>query len=448
MVHAVTTDRITPLLHRYPFLHQYYVGRLRTDLSRWAERGLVRREDVDAILKDAGAADRAPGSLPNLLALLGAVLVAAGALLFLAANWEGMGRIAKLAVLSAALWGAHAASYAALRVRSDQFAEAMMLLGVALFGAGIMLIGQIYHLSADPPAGVLLWALGAIVAAWAWPSQLAACGALVLISLWFTLAAPESPLAVYLPFLPVWAAMLPPILRTRWMAAYHVALASAAWFVVVTLVMLMSEDGGGSEDLLRLGSALAALLLTGGSLLSALVPAVPFAVPLERYALTGALAAVSLLALPSFHDGRAAGDPWWSGMAALVLLAAFAGAVFRWRLASDRLALGAVVLVAVAVGCAVVPAEHGWLALAALNLALVAALIGLIAEGYRRDDRFVVNLGFLAFALTILRLYFDTFWLLFDRSLFFMVGGLLVIALGWVLERKRRHLIGGLGEAA
>jgi uncharacterized membrane protein len=60
----------------------------------------------------------------------------------------------------------------------------------------------------------------------------------------------------------------------------------------------------------------------------------------------------------------------------------------------------------------------------------------------------VVNLGFLTFALTILRLYFDTFWQLFDRSLFFMVGGLLVIALGWGLERKRRNLIDDLREAA
>ena len=145
-----------------------------------------------------------PAVCPNLLALLGAVLVAAGALLFLAANWDGMGRIAKLAVLFVALWGVHGASYAALRAKADHFAEAMMLLGVVLFGAGIMLIGQIYHLSADPPAGVLLWALGAIVAAWAWPSQLAACAALVLISLWFSLAAPESAQPVYLPFLPVW----------------------------------------------------------------------------------------------------------------------------------------------------------------------------------------------------------------------------------------------------
>ena len=88
------------------------------------------------------------------------------------------------------------------------------------------------------------------------------------------------------------------------------------------------------------------------------------------------------------------------------------------------------------------------LILALVQTAVLAALIGLIAEGYRRDDRFVVNLGFLTFALTILRLYFDTFWLLFDRSLFFMVGGLLVIALGWGLERKRRNLIDDLREAA
>jgi uncharacterized membrane protein len=442
MVQAGTTDRITPLLH------QYYVSRLRSDLSRWVEQGWVKREDMDAILKDAASSGRASGSLPNLLALVGAVLVAAGALLFLAANWEGMARVTKLTVLAAALWGAHAASYAAVRVKADQFAEAMMLLSVALFGAGIMLIGQIYHLSADPPAGVLLWALGAIVAAWAWPSQLAACAALALITLWFTLAAPESALAVYLPFLPVWAAMLPPVLRMRWMGAYQAALASAAWFVVMTLVTLMSANDAAAEDFLRLGSAVAALVLAAGSLLSGFVSAVPFAVPLERYALVGALAGVSLLALPSFHDGQAGGDPWWSGLAVLVLLAALAGAVIRWRSVADRLALGVVALVAVAVACAMVPEEHGWLALAALNLVLVAALIGLIAEGYRRDDRFVVNLGFLAFAATILRLYFDTFWLLFDRSLFFMVGGLLVIALGWGLERKRRNMIGDLGEAA
>ena len=225
------------------------------------------------------------------------------------------------------------------------------------------------------------------------------------------------------------------------------ALASLAWFVLATLVSLLSGNDAAADDVLRLGSAVATLFVAAGSLLSGWSPATPFAVPLERYALVGVLAGISLLALPSFHVEKGAADPWGAGLAAAVLLAAMVGAVIRWRLSGDRLALGAVAVVAVAVAGAVAPPEQEWLALAVLNLVLVAALILLIAEGYRRDDRFVVNLGFLAFALTILRLYFDTFWLLFDRSLFFMVGGLLVIALGWLLERKRRHLIDDLREA-
>jgi uncharacterized membrane protein len=170
------------------------------------------------------------------------------------------------------------------------------------------------------------------------------------------------------------------------------------------------------------------------------------------------LASISLLALPSSYIGKSDFGPSWSGLgwpalgwlglAAAVLLPAAAGAVFRWRRVGDRLALGAVALVAVALACALMPPDESWLALVVLNVVLVAALIGTITEGDRRDDRFVVNLGFLTFALTVLRLYFDTFWLLFDRSLFFMIGGLLVIALGWLLERKRRHLIGDLREAA
>src|SRR5690349_23175209 len=118
----------------------------------------------------------------------------------------------------------------------------------------------------------------------------------------------ESAEPVYLPFLPVWAAMLPPILRMRWIAAYNVALASLAWFLLVTLVALMSGNQVASDDILRLGSAVAVVFMTAGALLSGIGPAVPFAIPLERYALVGALIGVSLLALPSFPHAKSGGD--------------------------------------------------------------------------------------------------------------------------------------------
>ncbi|EWY38498.1 hypothetical protein N825_12905 [Skermanella stibiiresistens SB22] len=401
------------------------------------------------MLADARSSQPSRAKTPNLLALLGAVLIAVGALLFLAANWEGLGRLSKLAILFGALWAVHGMAWASLRAGMEQIAEALLLLGVLLFGAGILLIGQIYHLSADPPAGVLLWALGAILAAWAWPSQWAACAALALVTVWFSLAAPDSSLRVYLPFLPVWAALLPPIVRMRWMTAYTVALASLAWFILATLFAPLSATGASEADMLRLGSAIAVALLGVGEVLAASRRAADFATPLERLALIGVVAGVSLLAMPVVRfDLSEVGQGFWAEVAAVPLLLGAAGAAVAWRRGGGPLAAGAVALVAAFTAEALVPTGWRAVSLITLNVALVAALIGMIAEGYRRDDRFIVNLGFLSFALTVLRLYFDTFWLLFDRSLFFMLGGLLVIGLGWLLERKRRDLVGGLGDAA
>ena len=429
-------------------LHRYYINRLKIDLEHWAEQGWIDPDAAAAILADAAGGSRTPGSVPNLLAILGAVLVAAGALLFLAANWEGMGRLPKLAVVFGALWGSYAASWLALRAGAKHFAEAMLLLGVLLFGAGIMLIGQIYHLSADPPAGVLLWALGAILAAWAWPSEIAACAALALISAWFSLAASESALTVYWPFLPVWISLLIPIIHMGWPAACHAALASLAWFVVATLISLFSTTDAVAGDVLRLGSTIAVAFLALGALFATFRPAAALALLVERYALAGLLGGVSVLALPWLHSDTASrGHLEWLPVMALPVILAAGAAFATWRRNGDLLAPGALLLVVVNLVPALMPIDQGWIAAIVLNVALVAALIGLIALGYRRDDRFIVNLGFLVFACTILRLYFDTFWMLFDRSLFFMLGGLLAIALGWFLERKRRTLIGDLRGA-
>lgn len=56
------------------------------------------------------------------------------------------------------------------------------------------------------------------------------------------------------------------------------------------------------------------------------------------------------------------------------------------------------------------------------------------------DDRFLVNLAFVFFGVVLLTRYFDTFWTLLNRSFFFMIGGLALIAGGYFRERKRRQI--------
>jgi len=75
------------------------------------------------------------------------------------------------------------------------------------------------------------------------------------------------------------------------------------------------------------------------------------------------------------------------------------------------------------------------------NLLYFACLLWLIFFGMRTAHSQLVNLGFFFFALTLLSRYFDTFWTLLDRSLFFMAGGALLVGLGIVLEKKRRSIV-------
>jgi uncharacterized membrane protein len=84
-------------------------------------------------------------------------------------------------------------------------------------------------------------------------------------------------------------------------------------------------------------------------------------------------------------------------------------------------------------------------------LSLVATLIVIlwsISRGARMDDRFVINLSFVAFGLWVIYVYFDLFSGLMDQAVFFTVGGILLVLLALGLESMRRSLIAGVKPAA
>jgi hypothetical protein len=74
------------------------------------------------------------------------------------------------------------------------------------------------------------------------------------------------------------------------------------------------------------------------------------------------------------------------------------------------------------------------------NLLIFTLVIGLIFSGLMEQQLFYVNAAFILFTATLISRYFDTFWSLMDRSLFFLVGGLILIVGGYWLEKKRRLL--------
>ena len=85
--------------------------------------------------------------------------------------------------------------------------------------------------------------------------------------------------------------------------------------------------------------------------------------------------------------------------------------------------------------------KPGTLYLVFVNVLLFGECVGLILFGVAVRSKLYLNMGMgFFFALVVCR-YFDSTWRYLPRSLFFIVGGLLLLGLGFFLEKKRRALI-------
>jgi uncharacterized membrane protein len=175
----------------------------------------------------------------------------------------------------------------------------------------------------------------------------------------------------------------------------------------------------------------------------------PFARAVRADFLFAALIGAFVFTFPDFalRHSKPAGDlvPWLVALAsaAAIYAAGIVRLVRTSELADERLRIG----IALAFGFAlllavevVVPRSSGLPALF-WNAIFLGVLYWIGDLGIRHGDRAMVNRAFTGFSIWVLARYFDTFWSLFDRALFFMAGGALLLAGGGWLERRRRMLL-------
>ena len=363
-------------------------------LERWREAGVVDAATAERIRRWEMEHVEAEGSRLGRLAFgFGGLLLASGLLLFVAANWQQLspwGRFALFAALVAAL---HLAA-GAVQSRMPALATVLHAVGTAALGGGIFLAGQAFHLAERWPEGLLLWGLGAACALWYlrdWPHVL------------------------YV------AALLPAWLVAEWSASVGFeargALGVAAVGTFVLAVAYVAAVGVDAQakwrhELARLGAV--ALVFAGWAL--------PFAAFENE---------------PFFARGGVAVSTYWQvlGWSVAVLLPLVVGWALRGRDAWPLVIATAFALVVSRLDVSTTTTR-----LLVHALYLVAA-VGLTAWGLRDAHRLRVNLGTLAFALTVLSFYFSSVFDKFGRSLGLIALGALFIGGGWLLERTRRRLL-------
>ena len=75
------------------------------------------------------------------------------------------------------------------------------------------------------------------------------------------------------------------------------------------------------------------------------------------------------------------------------------------------------------------------------NFTAVLALLGLIFWGYSRREDWIINLSAFFLFLLIIVEYFNWFFTLLNRSIFFIGAGILFFVVGWLMEKGRRRLL-------
>lgn len=159
---------------------------LSEELERW-ERDRLITGDQAALIRERysqPAKGKAWGTI--VFSGFGAVVIGLGVVLLLAYNWSEIPRLVKMAIIFSAMLGSHGVGYW-LRAKEGwtrDLGEAMSLLGSLLFGAGIWLVAQAYHIEEHFPNGFLLWGLGALALAWAMDSIPQGILAAVTLSIW------------------------------------------------------------------------------------------------------------------------------------------------------------------------------------------------------------------------------------------------------------------------
>ena len=363
---------------------------LEQQLQRWIEAGILDSQSAGRI-REFEAGRESPGMRwPVVFAIaFGAIMVAAGVLLFVAAHWEDLSPTQRFLLVLAMISGFHLAA-GALMPRIRALGMALHAVGTVALGGGIFLAGQIFNLEEHWPGGILLWAIGAVLSWLVMRDWLQATLAALLVPAW---------------------------IASEWsVRAEHFSGMEKILLQFLTLVAIVYLSARRGKDDSHFRQALA---WAGGLAL----------LPLS-----------AMLAVGEWEYYGARRPPSSVSLYVVGLLIAFvlpllAAWFLRGKTAVWNLAFALWVFT---VG--LLNSHNKSESLVIYGLCALAA-IGLVAWGLQEQRRERINLGVAGFALTIIVFYFSNVMDKLGRSASLVGFGLLFLLGGWQLEQLRRKLV-------
>ena len=400
---------------------------LETDGPAWVADGLISEAQRQRLLTRYPAEGQALGLLP----VLGSVLVGLSGLSLVAANWQALPEALRLALMLGSLVGAYASGAYFLRRGNPDLGHGLMGLGLILFGASIILTSQLYQLVGYDASGLLAWVVAGVALSYLYGSRL-----LVLLT----------------------------VLIGAAVQTYCVeALGSFSYATAVLVAGGLGYHWWRRPDVVGSTVLAAGLLWQAGLLVVALHTKITwFFVP-----------AMVVYAAGDWQRNRASGRAvqgpplvaaylFTLGLALFGETDAYAG-VLRPPLLPYLAALGAVLALSVAGKRArgrlgslpdwllLLPGFYlpGGLPLAVATLVVLYAHAGsVLARAHRTQDADQLTVGAVLFVAATMVAYFKLTWGYLDQSLFFLLGGVLLLGLSWYLRHRNAQTLAAGPPAA
>jgi uncharacterized membrane protein len=444
---------------------------LRQEANAWRASGLINDDVYDRLATQYrfdGLESEAGGSFVTILIGLGAVLIGLGILSFVAANWQALSKVARIAVLLSGFLVVNISGfYLWQRANSHRLGQGLLLLGAMILGADMALLAQLFQISGDGFVLFMGWAIGVLLMAYALGLTSIGVMAIGLLGCGYWGAAqagidarsiaPGWAWGLY-QYMPVWSMILFLPLAYRCRSPFIFLLGAIAWLSSFQFAATEYTFFGSSVDrpAVVLGCSLPPLLLWAtGRLQSHFGNSAyreSFAHLSRRLAVfSGGLTCFVLsfdyfipeilhlkLGKQGFIDHWSWDRLLWLGLA-IGLWVLFARLTRRWQI-NDSLMLVLGLSTAGLLTVAGSIANVNWIP-AMFFLLLAAITLTCIQISLHTGDRGAFYFGWLLLLIRVLSWFMFTQTDLMFKSLLFILSGVATIAVGLWFERRLKQNI-------
>ena len=372
-------------------------------INNWLEEKIINQEQAKRMLADIEHHGKEKSSDKFIITIstIGAIFLGIGAIFFIASNWEELSNIVKTLILVASTALAYGVGYYFKYQKQNlpKVGASLLFLGALLFGATIILVSQIYNLNANNHILVLIWIIGILPLVYALKSVPIAGLASLLFYLWVGLFFTFEVLGRFSVVLFIAASiMLFAIGGLHYLSNQFKQIARTYRIVSLQVLMvslfLLTFDGFSKVSSNFISEWF------NRTPYQILVGVVMFSIILIIVTITNWF--LNKSESLSNYEG-----PISIGLIGLILIFFF------------------------------YPSETSIYVLI-FNLLFTGLTLLFLYLGYNREEIKLVNLGIFWLAVFLVAKYFDWFWNLLEKSVFFIAGGLILVIGGIVLEKNRR----------